>query len=86
MIICLSWVLSSRLAFVFEPRCLPPAGSPVKVTELMRMVMLLTMCHSDKLLHNDALANLVTSFINTGGVSYIGLMHERDYMKITCST
>lgn len=52
----------------------------------MRMVIVLTMCHSDKLLHNDALANLVTSFVNTGGVSYIELMHECDYMEITCST
>lgn len=61
-------------SFVSRPRRLPLAVSPVKVSTLMRTVTALTMCRSDKLLHNDALANLVTSFINVGGVSYMRLM------------
>lgn len=32
--------------------------------------MVLTMRHSDKLLYNDALANLLTSFINANRVHY----------------
>lgn len=35
--------------------------------------MVLTMCHSDKLLYNNGLANLLTSFINTDRVHYARL-------------
>lgn len=35
--------------------------------------MVLTMRHSDKLLYNDALANLLTSFINADRVHYARL-------------
>lgn len=37
---------------------------------------MLTMCHSNKLLQNDALANLLTLFINTDRVHYPELMRD----------
>lgn len=43
--------------------------------------MALTMCHSDKLLYNDALANLVTSFINTDGVHYVRLTQHFNWRQ-----
>lgn len=39
-------------------------------------LMVLTMCHSDKLLQNDALANLLTLFMNTDRVHYPELMRR----------
>lgn len=54
----------NTVALVLESQCLLPATSPVEVAVLMRMGMLL-ICQSDILLHNNALTNLVTSFINT---------------------
>ncbi len=71
MIFCFSPLFSSRPALVLQSWCLLAVASPVEATALMRMVMVLMMCHSDKLLHNNALANLVTSFTNSGGVSYV---------------
>lgn len=68
MIFCLSWMLPFRLVSVEASSC---SGVTCKCDTLMRMVMVLMMCHSDKTMHNNALTNLVTSFINSGGVGYI---------------
>lgn len=77
----LSWMCSSRLALASRSWRRLPAASPVKVAMLMRTVMVLTMCHSDKLLYNDALANLVTSFINRDRVHYVRLAQHFNWRQ-----
>lgn len=43
--------------------------------------MVLTMRHSDKLLYNDALANLLTSFINADRVHYARLTRSFNWRQ-----